>query len=67
MKTENVMLIAIAISGDRKKPRRYKNDAVRGTAFNMQGSCECIEYTVADSNGWSFRFGVGQGANKSSS
>jgi hypothetical protein len=43
MKTENVMLIAIAISGDRKKPRRYKNVADRGTAFNMECSCEYIE------------------------
>jgi len=66
MKTENVMLIAIAIPGDRKKPRRYKNDADRGTAFNMEGSCEYIEYTVADSKGWSFGFGVGRDANKSS-
>jgi hypothetical protein len=43
MKREKVMLIIIAISGDRKKPRRYKNVADRGTAFNMEGSCEYIE------------------------
>jgi hypothetical protein len=36
-------LIAIAISGDKKKPRRYKNVADRETAFNMVGSCEYIE------------------------
>lgn len=43
MKSENVMLIVIAISGDRKKPRRYKNVADRGTAFDMEGSCEYNE------------------------
>jgi hypothetical protein len=43
MKTENVMLKAIAISGDTNKRRRYKNVADRGTAFNMEGSCEYIE------------------------
>ena len=43
MKAENVMLIAIAISGDRKKPRRYKNGADRGTAFNMEGSYGYID------------------------
>ena len=66
MKTENVMLIAIATSGDRKKPRRYKNDADRGTAFNMEGSCEYIKYAEVDGKEWSFRFGVGRGVNKSS-
>jgi hypothetical protein len=43
MKTEYVMLIAIVISVDRKKQRRYKNVADRGTALNMEGSCEYIK------------------------
>jgi hypothetical protein len=43
MNTGNVMLIAIAVSEKRKKRRRYKTVADRGTAFNMEGSCKYIE------------------------
>ena len=49
MNTKNVMLIAIAISGDRKKRRRYKNVEDRGTAFNMEGRCEYIVWAAVDS------------------